>query len=248
MDPMTVFQSFLTIVPVQYLIDVAAVCGVCAALMPWLPVPARAASAYGRVYALLNIAAQNFRNVANLARPGKGGSGASGSGAGTPLAGMALLVGLGLSMSACATTGGTTTIDTAELNADAGAVAFAAEAIEAIPGLSSHLGADQVAQVNAALERIKTITAQINAASGGAIDIDTGKGWASSLASEFQTILTIATPIVSAFAPGVGAYVQTAGQIIPLLLQAVGLTPAAMSAGPGAPPAPAVRAAIYRGV
>ncbi|GBQ29817.1 hypothetical protein HLH34_09470 [Gluconacetobacter azotocaptans] len=242
MDPATLFPTLLAIVPVRYLIDVAAVCGVCAAVMPWLPVPARAASAYGRVYALLNIAAQNFRNVTNLARPGKGGSGSSG----TPMAGMALLAGLGLSLSACTTVGGTTAIDTAELNADAGAIAFAAEAIEAIPGLSSHLSPDQVARVNAALGRIKDISAQIDAASGGAIDIDTGKGWASALASEFQTILTIATPIVSAFAPGVGAYIQTAGQIIPLLLQAVGLTPASVSVTPDTPSA--VRAALYRGV
>ncbi|MBB2200682.1 hypothetical protein [Gluconacetobacter tumulisoli] len=251
MDPMTVFQTLLTIMPVQYLVDVAAICGVCAAAMPWLPVPASARSAYGRAYAILNALAQNFRNVTNLARPGTGGPGTGepgASGRGRPLAGVALLAAVGLSVSACTTTGSGTVINTAELNADAGAIAFAAEAIESIPTLSAHLTADQVAQVNAALTRIRTITAQINAASGGAIDIETGKGWASSLASDFQTILTIATPIVSAFAPGVAVYVQTAEQIIPLLEAAVGLAPAAMTAAPGAPSAPAVRAALYRGV
>jgi hypothetical protein len=245
MDPTTIFHMILTVVPARYLVDVAALCGVSAAVMPWLPVPARAQSAYGRLYATLNVTAQNFRNVANAMQPGNKGSGSSGPG--TPVA-VALLFGLGVMASACTTTGGTTAIDTAELAADAGAVDFAAQAIEAIPGLSAHLTAAQTAQVNDALAQIKTITAQINAASGGAIDIRTGQGWASALASEFQTILGIATPIVSAFAPEVGVYIQTAEQIIPLIEAAVGVTPAGVSVSVGARPAAQVRAALYRGV
>ncbi|WP_043458994.1 hypothetical protein [Gluconacetobacter diazotrophicus] len=100
------------------------------------------------------MAAQNFRNVANRTAPA---STATTKSTIAPL-GLALLFAAGLDCSACTMTGSTTTIDTAELAADAGAIDFAAQAIESIPTLSSHLSADQVAQVNAALTRIKTIT------------------------------------------------------------------------------------------
>lgn len=149
---------------------------------------------------------------------------------------------------ACTTTGTTTTINTAELAADAGALDFAAQAIESIPTLSSHLSADQIAQVNAALTQIKTITAQINASTSGSIDINTGRGWASSLATEFQTVLSVAGTVASALDPAVAGYIQTAEQIVPLIEAAVGLTPAAVSVTATALPAPQVRAALYRGV
>ncbi|MBB2156870.1 hypothetical protein HLH33_11205 [Gluconacetobacter diazotrophicus] len=258
MDPTTVFRTLLAAVPGRYLVDVAALCGVCAAVMPWLPVPGRAGSAYGRLYVVLNVVAQNFRNVTNMVQPGQVSASRPGSAPGAeggrrlPPLGLALLLGGGMALSGCTAGTGGVRIDTAELNADAGAIAFAAQAIESVPALSSHLSADQVAEVNAALTRIKEITAQINAASGGTIDIQTGKDWASSLASEFQTILTIAAPVVSAFAPGVGTYIQTAEQIIPLIEAAVGLAPASMAgvggARPGGGDAPALRAALYRGV
>ncbi|GBQ84018.1 hypothetical protein AA13595_1302 [Gluconacetobacter johannae DSM 13595] len=70
MDPTTILTYLIGVVPVQDLIYLAALCGVCAVLMPWLPVPASKASAYGRIYTALNLLAQNFRNVANRAQPG----------------------------------------------------------------------------------------------------------------------------------------------------------------------------------
>ncbi|MBB2205633.1 hypothetical protein [Gluconacetobacter takamatsuzukensis] len=244
MDSMTILQTLISVVPVQGVIYVAALCGVCAALMPWLPVPAHAGSAYGRVYGVLNLLAQNFRNVANRTKPG---STPGKDGGGGPA--IVLLLGLGMAtgLGACTMGGGSVGIDTAELAADAGAIDFAAQAIEAIPGLSSHLSAAQVAQVNAALDGIRTVTAQIDAASGGAIDIATGKGWASSLATEFQTVLTIAGTVASALDPAVAGYIATAEQIVPLIEAAVGLAPAGVSMA-AAGDAPAVRAALYRGV
>ncbi|MBB2180047.1 hypothetical protein [Gluconacetobacter tumulicola] len=244
MDSMTILQTLISVVPVQDVIYVAALCGVCAALMPWLPVPASGGSVYGRLYAVLNLLAQNFRNVANRTQPGAA-PGKDGGGVAAIM--LALGLGVAASLGACATIGGTTRIDTAELAADAGAIDFAAQAIEAIPGLSAHLSTDQVARINGALTQIRTITAQIDAASGGAIDIETGKGWASSLAGEFQTILTIAGTVASALDPAVGGYITTAEQIIPLIEAAVGLAPASMSVA-AAGDAPAVRAALYRGV
>ncbi|MFT8680412.1 hypothetical protein [Gluconacetobacter sp.] len=245
MDSMAIFQTLISVVPVQDVVYVAALCGVCAALMPWLPVPASAASVYGRVYLALNLLAQNFRNVANRTKPG---SAPGKDGGGGPA--IMLLLGLGTVtvLGACTLAGSTASINTAELAADAGAIDFAAQAIEAIPGLSAHLSADQVARVNEALGRIRTVTAQINAASGGAIDIETGRGWGAALAGAFQSILTVAGTVASALDPAVAGYITTAGQIIPLIEAAVGLTPATVMATTAVGDAPAVRAALYRGL
>lgn len=244
MDSMAIFQTLISVVPVQDMVYVAALCGVCAALMPWLPVPASAASVYGRVYLALNLLAQNFRNVANRTKPGSAPGKDGGSG---PV--IVLLLGLGVAtvLGACTVSGGTASINTAELAADAGAIDFAAQAIEAIPGLSAHLSADQVARINEALGGIRAVTAQIDAASGGVIAVETGKGWARSLAGEFQTILTIAGTVASALDPAVAGYITTAEQIVPLIEAAVGLTPATVSVA-ATGDAPAVRAALYRGV
>ncbi len=57
----------LSAIPPRDLIYLAALCGLCAALMPWLPAPASSTSLYGRVYAVINLLAQNFRNAANQA-------------------------------------------------------------------------------------------------------------------------------------------------------------------------------------
>ncbi len=258
MDSMAIFQTLISVVPVQDVVYVAALCGVCAALMPWLPVPASAGSVYGRVYLALNLLAQNFRNVANRTKPGSAPGKDGGDGPA-----IMLLLGLGtatatvmaMGLGACTVAGGTASIDTAELAADAGAIDFAAQAIEAIPGLSAHLSADQVARVNEALGRIRTVTAQINAASGGAIDIETGRGWGVALAGAFQSILTVAGTVASALDPAVAGYITTAGQIIPLIEAAVGLTPGTVTAtamatmtATAAGDAPAVRAALYRGL
>lgn len=249
MDSMAIFQALISVVPVQDVVYVAALCGVCAALMPWLPVPASAASVYGRVYLALNLLAQNFRNVANRTKPGSAPGKDGGDGPA-----IMLLLGLGtatvmaMGLGACTVAGGTASIDTAELAADAGAIDFAAQAIEAIPGLSAHLSADQVARVNEALGRIRTVTAQINAASRGAIDIETGRGWGAALAGAFQSILTVAGTVASALDPAVAGYITTAGQIIPLIEAAVGLTPGTVMATTAAGDAPAVRAALYRGL
>ena len=249
MDSMAIFQALISVVPVQDVVYVAALCGVCAALMPWLPVPACAGSVYGRVYLALNLLAQNFRNVANRTKPGSAPGKDGGDGPAIMLLlGLGTATAMAMGLGACTVAGGTASIDTAELAADAGAIDFAAQAIEAIPGLSAHLSADQVARVNEALGRIRTVTAQINAASGGAIDIETGRGWGAALAGAFQSILTVAGTVASALDPAVAGYITTAGQIIPLIEAAVGLTPATVMTATAAGDAPAVRAALYRGL
>lgn len=43
--------------------------GVCAAIMPFLPVPAQADSAYGRLWGVINLLAHNYRNAANAKAP-----------------------------------------------------------------------------------------------------------------------------------------------------------------------------------
>lgn len=274
MDQATIFHTVLSLVPVGYLVDVAALCGVCAAVMPWLPLPGSAQSPYGRFYAVLNLAAQNFRNVANLAQPGRAAVSCDpacgkearacpaappeGRDGGTrrdtpPVLGLAvagMLLAGGLALSGCGMPGGTVAIDAAELAADAGAVAFAAEAIEAVPGLAAHLTADQAVSVQQALAQIRAVTAEINAASAGAasagtIALETGKGWASALVSAFRTMLAIAAPVVASCAPAVAPYIQTAEQIIPVLEQVAGLTQAVPMRG--SVPAAAIRAALYRG-
>ncbi|MBB2159285.1 hypothetical protein [Gluconacetobacter sacchari] len=239
----TIVQTLIAMVPMRDVMYVAALCGVCAVLMPWLPVPASAGSAYGRVYGVLNLLAQNFRNVANRTTPG---SGPGKDGGGVPGVVLALGLGLAAGLGACAAIGDSTRIDTAELAADAGAIDFAAQAIEAIPSLSAHLSAGQVAQVNAALARIAAITAQVDAVSGGAIDIGTGRGWASALAGDFQTVLTVAGTVAATLDPAVAGYLATAERIVPLIEAAAGLGPARLSVAAGGG-APAVRAALYRG-
>ncbi|GAN76125.1 hypothetical protein [Acidisphaera rubrifaciens] len=52
-----------------YLPYVLAAFGVCAAIMPVLPVPAKADSAYGRVWAVINLLAHNYRNATNAKAP-----------------------------------------------------------------------------------------------------------------------------------------------------------------------------------
>ena len=161
----------------------------------------------------------------------------------------ALCLATALTLSACTVSGTASSINTAELAADASAIDFAAQAIEAIPSLSGHLTADQVASVNAALANIKTITAEINAASGGSIAIDTGKNWTSSLVTEFNTILSVAGTVASTLDPSVAGYITTAHAIIPLIEAAVGLNAASVSASAHVTEAPTqVRAEIYRGV
>mgnify|MGYP003365324243 CR=1 FL=1 len=99
MDPTTILTYLLGVIPMQDLIYLAALCGVCAAIMPWLPVPASKTGVYGRVYAALNLLAQNFRNVANRVEPGN----ATPS---KPTVAPMLAIGLGLSLalSACSAT------------------------------------------------------------------------------------------------------------------------------------------------
>ena len=161
----------------------------------------------------------------------------------------ALCFATALTLSACTVSGPSTSINTAELAADASAIDFAAQAIEAIPSLSGHLTADQTASINVALANIKTITAQINAASGGSIAIDTGKTWTSSLVTEFNTILSVAGTVASTLDPSVAGYITTAQAIIPIIEAAVGLNSVSVSAVAHAPEAPTqVRAEIYRGV
>ncbi|MFT8646338.1 MAG: hypothetical protein ABF854_18365, partial [Gluconacetobacter sp.] len=74
------------------------------------------------------------------------------------------------------------------------------------------------------------------------------RGWGAALAGAFQSILTVAGTVASALDPAVAGYITTAGQIIPLIEAAVGLTPATVMATTAVGDAPAVRAALYRGL
>ncbi|WP_041242762.1 hypothetical protein [Gluconobacter oxydans] len=161
-----------------------------------------------------------------------------------------LALGLGAillgSTAACTTTATTATFDTAALNNDATAIAYAVQAIEGIPELESHLSATDKATFDNLIAQIKSVTAQVAANSNGSITIATGKGWAKSLGTDLQTLLAIATPIVKVYSPSAATYMSTVSAMIPLIESLAGVT-----ASPYAVPAQSpelIRARIYQGV
>lgn len=149
------------------------------------------------------------------------------------------------STAACTTIGSTTTFNTSELAADAAAIAYAAQAIEQIPSLSSHLSTDDAAKVNSLLAEIKSITATIAANSNGAVSVDTSKDWSKKLGQDLATLLQVVGPIVGSFVPGATGYLATVQQLVPLV---EALTGAVGAESAHAVSAPMVRARVYQGV
>lgn len=68
-DPLMVLAGIPTLAP--YAPYALAVFGVCAIVAPWLPMPGAGQKIYGRVYAVVNALAQNYRNAANAALAGE---------------------------------------------------------------------------------------------------------------------------------------------------------------------------------
>ncbi|WP_029603200.1 hypothetical protein [Kozakia baliensis] len=158
----------------------------------------------------------------------------------------AFALALMVSVSACTTMGSTTSFNTAELNNDATAIAYAVQAIEGIPEIKSHLTAAQSAQFDDLVAQIKSVTAQIAANSNGSIAVDTGKDWAKHLGDDLQTLLAIATPIVKVYDPSAATYMSTVSAMIPLVEALAGVSAVQAKALPENPAA--VRARIYQGV
>lgn len=147
---------------------------------------------------------------------------------------------------ACTTTGSTTTFNTAALNKDATAIAYAVQVIETMPGVVDHLSADDKAKFDNLVAQIKSVTASIEASSDGSITVDTGKDWAKSLGTDLNTLLTIAAPIVSVYYPSASTYLSTVQAMIPLVEALAGVTAAPYAASLDSPAL--LRARIYQGV
>lgn len=150
------------------------------------------------------------------------------------------------STAACTTTGSTTTFNTAALNKDATAIAYAVQVIETMPGVVDHLSADDKAKFDNLVAQIKSVTASIEASSDGSITVNTGKDWAKSLGTDLNTLLTIAIPIVQVYYPSAVTYMQTVQAMIPLVEALAGVTAAPYAAPVNSPAL--LRARIYQGV
>ena len=147
---------------------------------------------------------------------------------------------------ACTTTGSTTTFNTAALNKDATAIAYAVQVIETMPGVVDHLSAEDKAKFDNLVSQIKSVTASIEASSDGSITVNTGKDWAKSLGTDLNTLLTIAAPIVSVYYPSASTYLSTVQAMIPLVEALAGVTAAPYAAAVDSPAL--LRARIYQGV
>ncbi|MFT8522821.1 hypothetical protein [Gluconobacter oxydans] len=161
-----------------------------------------------------------------------------------------LALGLGAillgSTAACTTTATTATFDTAALNNDATAIAYAVQAIESIPDLESHLSATDKAKFDNLVAQIRSVTAQVAANSNGSITVTTGKDWAKNLGTDLETLLAIATPIVKVYSPSAATYMSTVQTMIPLIEALAGVTAAPYAAPAQSPEL--IRARIYQGV
>ncbi|MBF0858405.1 hypothetical protein HKD24_04135 [Gluconobacter sp. LMG 31484] len=161
-----------------------------------------------------------------------------------------LALGLGAvllgSTAACTTTPTTASFNTAALNNDATAIAYAVQTIESIPDLESHLSASDKAKFDNLVAQIKSVTAQVAANSNGSITVATGKDWAKSLGTDLETLLAIATPIVKAYSPSAATYMSTVQAMIPLVEALAGVTAAPYAAPAQSPEL--IRARIYQGV
>jgi len=153
---------------------------------------------------------------------------------------------LTLLVSACGSVPNTTTLDTAALNKDASAIAYAAKVIETMPGVYEHLSDADKAKFDSTIAQIKSVTASIEASSNGSITVNTGKGWAKSLGDDLNILLTISTPIVQAYYPSAVTYMSTVQAMIPLVETLAGVTAAPYAAPAQSPEL--IRARIYQGV
>ena len=119
------------------------------------------------------------------------------------------------SLVACSTP--TKTINTADIAADAQAVAYLAKTIIAIPDVANHAPPAVLAQLQASVDRLADLTAQISSQSNGAITIDTSKTWANSLISEIKTFVDLAQPIVAQYSPKSASYLNLASEMLPFI-------------------------------
>lgn len=159
---------------------------------------------------------------------------------------IAPVLALTMLVAACSNTPTTATFNTAALNNDATAIAYAVQAIEGIPELESHLSATDKATFDNLIAQIKSVTAQVAANSNGSITIATGKGWAKSLGKDLQTLLAIATPIVKVYSPSAATYMSTVSAMIPLIEALAGVTASPYATLTQSPEL--IRARIYQGV
>lgn len=150
------------------------------------------------------------------------------------------------SLTACESTGSTTTFNTAALNKDATAIAYAAQVIETMPGVADHLSDADKATFDNVIAQIKSVTASIEASSGGSVSVNTGKDWAKHLGDDLNTLLTLATPIVKVYYPSAVTYMTTVQAMIPLVEALAGVTAAPYAAPSSSPEM--LRARIYQGV
>ncbi|MEW9274423.1 hypothetical protein [Gluconobacter oxydans] len=159
---------------------------------------------------------------------------------------IAPVLALTMLVAACSNTPTTATFDTAALNNDATAIAYAVQAIEGIPELESHLSATDKAKFDNLVAQIRSVTAQVAANSNGSITVTTGKDWAKSLGKDLQTLLAIATPIVKVYSPSAATYMSTVSAMIPLIEALAGVTASPYAAPTQSPEL--IRARIYQGV
>jgi len=148
---------------------------------------------------------------------------------------------------AFSTTSNSTSFNTAALNKDAAAIAYAVQIIETMPGVINHLSTDDKARFDSLVAQIESVTASIEASSGGSITVDTGKSWAKSLGADLNTLLTIATPIVQTYCPSAASYMQTVQSMAPLVEMLAGLV-ATPYTDASTDNADLIRARIYRGI
>lgn len=131
-------------------------------------------------------------------------------------------------LSACATKDVTTstgsvekvaTFSTNELNLNTQAALFGIDTIAQIPKLKAYLAAhpDVSAKFAAGEAKLKDLSTQINAVTGGTVTVDIGKNWTNSVADELQTLLAIANPIVGALDPSAQQYVSLVSEAIPMI-------------------------------
>lgn len=152
-----------------------------------------------------------------------------------------------VSTSACTidNTAHVATFDTAELSKDAAAASFLVKTLETLPAISSHLTVEQKAQIDKIVSEVTQITSELASQTEGQIAISTGNDWATKLATDVQTVLTIAEPLVEKYASNYAVYVTTAENLVPLI-QAL-MVPHTVSAGASRLSAHEVRSSIYLG-
>lgn len=151
-----------------------------------------------------------------------------------------------LATTACSTSGSVTTFNTTELNTDAQAIAYAAQVLETMPSVEAHMSTADQATFNNAIAQIKSITATIQANTNGSVEVNTGKEWAKSLGDDLNVLLTIATPIVQAYAPSEASYVSTVQEMLPLIEALAGISSVGVVGSHSVEPPAVVRARIYQ--